>query len=339
MIMFKRTQEQLRAVFNNIPMAAILLDNSYRMERFNRIAAKLFLLESPIHIGFPIDKLIAKGFIPKEIKYACSPHHLHQVDEVEFTTKAKKNIYLKIVTARIKSPSRHHQWIVMLEDITEAANAKKLVSTLTNRILQAHEDEKQMISREIHDTISQSLAALKMSIQSGSSQKTLVNQVDQLIQVTRTLSQNLRPEVIDKIGLIPALGQLAESIKQRFNSTISINALINHDQLDPEVSLQLYRITQEAILNAARHGQAKNIDVLLSRRKNNLRLVIRDNGKGFDPKQIMASTQKSRSLGLNIMLERTKQINGLFSLQSKINQGTIITVTCQINPYKREENI
>lgn len=336
--MHKRTQEQFRIVFNHIPVAAMLLDNFCRVERINRVAAKLFFLKSALHGGQHIDSLIKSGFIPQETKYACSPHHYHQISEVNFTTKSKKNIYLKIVAVKIKSANHHHQWVVMLEDITDAVSAKKLVSTMTNRILQAHEEEKQMLSREIHDTLSQSLAALKMSIQSNSDKHSLVQQVDQLIQVSRTLSQNLRPEVIDKIGLVPALEQLAESIRQRFNSTIAINVQINHSPLNSDLSLQLYRIAQEAMLNAARHGQAENIDVLLSKRKDKLKLIIKDDGKGFDQKKIITSSQKSHSLGLNIMLERSKRINGSFSLESKINRGTTVTVTCQINPNLKEGN-
>jgi PAS domain S-box-containing protein len=316
--LLRQSRAQFKAAFDHVPVAMMLVNNKGIIEKINRAAARLFNLSYSDLSKKHVDELIRQGIIPKEVKIVCCPRHIHEFKEIEFTNRSKQHIFLHIMATKIKNSSLPSQWILMLEDISSVVQARQLHSTISQRILQAHEEEKLLLSREIHDSISQSLAALKMSIQSESPTAAIINQVDQLIQSTRTLSQNLRPEVIDKLGLLPALEQLAESIHQRFKTSITINASINHSTLKPEISLQLYRITQEAILNAARHGQAKKIAVCLSKRKNNLKLLIKDDGKGFDPQKIASSTKKSHSLGINIMIERAKRINCLFTLQSKI---------------------
>lgn len=335
--LLKQSRAQFQAAFNHAPVATLLVNHQCKIERANRVALKTFQLAEPMASQSTMDTLIKRGYLPSEIKLICRPHHNHKLDEIRFTTKSGQEIYLKIIAVRINPSQQLQQWILMLEDITGAVKAKQLLATLPNRILQAHEDEKLLISREIHDTISQSLAALKMAVQFGTPLPQLLRQMDQLIEASRTLSQNLRPETIDNIGLIPALTQLAKSIQQRFNTSINITTNSSNFGLDSGKALQIYRIAQEAMLNAARHGQAQKIEVITTLHENLFRMIIKDNGTGFDQLQVSKTTKKSDSLGLKIMLERAKHIGADFTVHSKIGVGTKINLACQINPIIKEE--
>lgn len=337
--LLKQSQAQFKTIFNHAPVSFILINQNRKIEKVNKAVTKLLDISTQEFDKYNVDELIKKKYLPQEMKLICSPRQNHHFDQIEFNTILGKHIFLKIIAAKIKSPNQHCQWLLMLEDISDTVKANSIISQLPNRILKAHEEEKLLISREIHDTVSQSLAALKMDIQTGSDQKELITQVNQLIRISRTLSQSLRPDAIDNLGIIPALEQLAKNINQQFSSRISI---ITNDQqlkLDSDIALQLYRISQEALLNSTRHGQAKNITVDLFTGHNRLKLTITDDGKGFDVKQAASTSKKSDSLGLKIMLERAKRIGAEFTIKSKIGLGTKIAINCKINQSQKGANI
>lgn len=319
-----------KTVFDHVPVAMFLIDNRGILEEVNRSATRIFGVTNADRFHISISKLIEQGFLPSQVKIACCPHHNHEFSEVKFVDINQRLKYLKLVAIKIRQLDYHPIWILMIEDITKSVEAKKIDSVVSHRILQAHEDEKLLISREIHDTISQSLAALKMSIQADASKQDLINHVNLLIDTSRTLSQNLRPETIENLGLVPALKQLSKGISQSFNTQISVTT--NTEKIHPksEVALQLFRISQEAITNAARHGQADKIILRLIKRNNHLRMIIEDNGRGFDQKLVKSLTKKSDSLGLRIMSERAEHIGAVLNVRSKPGLGTKVIVSCRI---------
>lgn len=326
--LLRQSREQFKTVFDHVPVAMFLMSGDCKIEKINHTAIKMFSIQPKAYIDKPIDNLIFDHHLPKEAKAACFPHQKHQYDEVEFTNAVGKRYFLRIIATKIKSSYRYPQWILIIEDITLTVEAKQLQQTISQRILQAHEEEKLLISRELHDTISQSLAALKIAIQTGTTQQSLIHLVDQLIQISRTLSQNLRPETLDNLGLIPALKQLAKNIEQQYNTHVVISTNSNHIRPKSEVALQLYRIAQEAILNAAKHSNAQLIQASVITHNHDLKITIQDDGIGFDQKLVASSSQKGHNLGLKIMAERAAHIGADFTIQSKLKFGTKITISC-----------
>jgi two-component system sensor histidine kinase NreB len=329
--LLRQSKAQFIAAFNHAPVAMLLVDSQNLIERMNKAAVKLFSIPSNLQSHVSLKTLVDQKYIPHQTNIACCPHKDHEFNELRFNDKNHQIKYLKLIAVKMRSTNHHSRWIIIFEDITSIVESRRLQSTISRRIFQAHEDEKLQISREIHDTISQSLAALKMSIQANATKDSLISLVDHLITTSRTLSQSLRPETIDNLGLIPALKQLAKGIEQRFDTTVEVSANSNNIQPPPAVSLELFRISQEALTNAARHGQATHIRLRLIKRNHHLKITIQDDGKGFDQQRVTTSSKKSDSLGLKIMLERANHIGAEFSIQSKPGAGTKIIICYQLH--------
>ncbi len=337
--LLKESQQKFYTAFNHFPVMILILDHQQRIIEINKSARKVFFITTPSSSVIKLNQLIKDGFLPPQISDVCLSRRNHQMEDIIFTTKKNKRFHFKIIANKVKDKDGNPEWIIMIEDNTQVVKARKIIDNLPNKIIQAHEEEKRMISQEIHDTFSQSLAALKMSVQTVMSKTTtknksdlvaIVNQVDQLIESSRTLSQNLRPEIIDNLGLVPSLEQLAKSIHQRFDSHITIQASVKKLNLPTDLALQLYRITQEAILNAARHGQAEEIQIKLYRKKQQLKLSIIDNGKGFDQSNIDTSSKEGSHLGLKIMVERARKIHADYAIQSTVGTGTKIFLSVNL---------
>jgi signal transduction histidine kinase len=136
----------------------------------------------------------------------------------------------------------------------------------------------------------------------------------------RTLLLELRPSALKDAELGDLLRQLSESVTGRARIPVKVE-MQGHNSMPPEVKIVLYRIAQEALNNVAKHSGATQADVALNYLPSGVQLVISDNGKGFDMQDIQA-----QSLGLGIMKERAREINAQVLIESRIGQGTKVTV-------------
>jgi two-component system sensor histidine kinase DegS len=141
----------------------------------------------------------------------------------------------------------------------------------------------------------------------------------------RRLSQDLRPPTLDRLGLIPALEWLAEEVRKHSGLIITLDVKGNERRLHPEAELLLFRIVQESLRNIWRHAQATEakIDVETN---SEIKIVIKDNGKGFSVPETIGDLAKAGRLGLVGMHERVQLIGGTLKMESKKNVGTTITI-------------
>lgn len=205
---------------------------------------------------------------------------------------------------------------------------------LSRRLLDEQELQRRAIARELHDEIGQALTAAKINLQTLQNQsqasplkarlKECVDIINQALQQVRSLSLNLHPAVLDDLGLMPAVRWLVDREAQRgeFNAQVSAEGL--PDRFSPEIELVGYRMVQEAINNIARHAHAKNVTIKFSQRDNDLNLLIRDDGIGFDKEITYQKVMKSDSLGLLSMQERIELLHGHFEIKSAPGKGTEI---------------
>ncbi len=235
-------------------------------------------------------------------------------------------------------------FIAVITDITErrktetrlAEHAEHL-QQLSRRLFSVQEAERRRLARELHDDFGQQLAALKLNLATLSRQLCATeNQhyvTDSLEIVTHTLERlrnvalDLRPSVLDDLGLAAALHGYARRQAERAGCKIAV-----WDQLSPlssEIETAAFRIVQEAVNNAIRHGAAPIIVVIAEVCKQVLWLTIRDDGCGFDPLTIAASGHTG--LGLSSMRERTELLNGRFRLASRPGRGVVIEVTIPVS--------
>ena len=213
---------------------------------------------------------------------------------------------------------------------------------LLESVITAQEQERLRISRELHDATGQALTSLMVQLRAlgeapdlGTATRMardLRGLVSSTLDGVRALSADLRPSVLDDLGLVPAIRRYTATFAERNPVRVDLHTQGLDDlRLDSPVETALYRIVQEALNNVARHAEAGSVNLLLERRNSTLVLVIEDDGRGFDVEGTFHGGAPEYSLGLHGMEERTILIGGRFTVESAPGQGTTLFVQAPIN--------
>lgn len=215
---------------------------------------------------------------------------------------------------------------------------------LSRRILLVQEEERKRISRELHDVVAQlltginvRLATLKMEAlasSKGISQKISNTQklVEKSVDIVHRFARELRPAVLDDLGLIPALHSFLKSFSEKTGLRASLKAFAGLEKLSNAKRTVLYRVAQEALTNVARHAQASRVEVCIRKLPDAVLMLIKDDGKAFEVDQIVQA-RKSQRLGLLGMRERVEMVGGTFGVESAPGHGT--TIRAQVPFHKR----
>jgi signal transduction histidine kinase/ligand-binding sensor domain-containing protein len=208
---------------------------------------------------------------------------------------------------------------------------------LTGRLESAKEDERSRISRELHDEFGQTLTAAKINLQilrSSAADAAVarrledsVTMVDSMIRQARDIARGLRPPLLDEAGLVPALDHHLKSLAERSGLTIELDAAPEVSSAPPGLNTTVFRVVQEAVSNALRHARATLIRVTLRAESDALRLVVEDDGVGFDPEAVGQRVKRGEHLGLLGMTERVRNAGGTIELDSRPGAGSRIEVT------------
>ncbi len=219
--------------------------------------------------------------------------------------------------------------------LADSRQLQNQLQHLSRRILLAQEEERKRISRELHDVIAQMLTGINIRLSSlrrttaentkglnldiSRTQRMVEKSVDRVHQFAR----ELRPAVLDDLGLVPALHSYLKNFAKQAGVHARINAFDGLDKMTSAKRTVLFRVAQEALTNIACHAQASRVEVDIQRIKSNVRMQIRDNGKGFDVAKAMHSG-KVRHLGLLGMRERVEMVRGRFTIESAPGKGTVV---------------
>jgi signal transduction histidine kinase len=228
----------------------------------------------------------------------------------------------------------------VISDITERKHAEDLVRDLSQRLMQAQECERQMISCELHDSIAQNLSTLKLycsrlfkALSSPESDiKALSadasNLLDQTITAVRDMAYDLRPPSLDHMGLVSALDVFCEEFAEKNDILVDFQAAGIHESiLTSGTQINLYRLVMEGLNNIRKHAVAAKATIRLVGAYPNIILRIEDNGKGFDVKERERSIVNEKRMGLRSMKERVNLLQGRMSILSQLNKGTQIVIT------------
>ena len=205
---------------------------------------------------------------------------------------------------------------------------------LLAKIMSTQEDERKRISRELHDETSQALASLKVGlrlvedltdpVQIKEKLTELRALVAQTLENVHQIAVELRPNLLDDIGLVAAIQGYVEDYSAKVKIKADFHAgNINEQHLSAEVRMTVYRIVQEALTNIAKHAEAGHVSVFLRKRKSSLVTILEDNGKGFDVNRVMGS-HHGKKLGLFGMYERASLVGGNLTIESKPEAGTTV---------------
>jgi PAS domain S-box-containing protein len=223
------------------------------------------------------------------------------------------------------------------ERTAEVEKANKALRQLSIRLLSAHEEERKRVAGDIHDTMGSCLSGIKFKVQSAleeiantpnaatESLRTVIPVIQDAIEECRRIQMDLRPSMLDDLGLLPTLSWFFRSF-QKIYSTIHIEQNMTIDESELPVSLKtvMYRIIQEAMNNAAKHSKADLVRISLRKVHNKMELFVQDNGRGFSVQQRLSLGDSKRGLGLTSMKERTELSGGSFAVESAEGKGTII---------------
>jgi len=224
-------------------------------------------------------------------------------------------------------------YVCMMEDITEHKRILANLKDLTAHLHNVREEESLRIGREVHDVIGGNLAVIKLELDWLSKKVTEISINDRirlLLQLTgeaieniRSISQNLRPNVLDNLGLVEAIEWLARDFEQRMGICCNINPdYTKFPEMTTEKQTALFRILQEALINIAQHADASSVEIDLREMDNAFYFQIRDNGVGISKNQI----DDSKSFGIMGMTERAQQIGGKLTIEGLSVGGTAVTV-------------
>jgi len=220
-------------------------------------------------------------------------------------------------------------------------DSQRALRFLSSQLLTTQEEERKRIARELHDSIGQSLAAIKFNVESvldaltREHSRTGVRALAQIIPVVqnaieeaRRIYTGLRPSILDDLGIIATIGWFCREFQKTYTG-ISIEQQINlnEDDIPEPLKIVIFRILQEAFNNIARHSKAELVNLCLERKNGRIHLTLEDNGIGFDLETTLARTSYPKGLGISGMKERTEHANGSFRIFSSSDQGTIIQVS------------
>jgi signal transduction histidine kinase len=206
------------------------------------------------------------------------------------------------------------------------------------KITRSQEDERKRIAQELHDDTIQALIAISRRLEalasySASLSEPAMRSLEQAQDLTRSsirdlrrFLHNLRPPILDHLGLIAALEGLAGDLME--NDSVDAQVEVDGDivRLVPEVELEVFRIVQEALSNVRRHSGASRVNVRIKFRHGLLRVVVIDDGRGFEPSKRVSDLLAAERLGLIGMYERARTLGGTLSVQSKLGRGTTVTL-------------
>ena len=222
------------------------------------------------------------------------------------------------------------------QEIAERRQVEAERAALMERIITAQEEQRQRIARELHDSLGQFLTALSVRLSALQVQTAELPEISaRLADLQRVAAQidteldrltmELRPPALDDIGLVEALASY--TLEWTATSGISVDIIpikLDRARLPPVVEATVYRIVQEALTNVLKHAQASQVSLILERRPDALRVIVEDNGRGFDPEAVVRERTGGRQLGLVGMSERAAFAGGAVTVESAPGKGTSI---------------
>ena len=333
------SEERYRTLFEDSRDAIFILDQGGRFMHANRAGLDLF--------GYTKEEIADLYLLERAVNPAQSQDFRERTEREgyvrDYEMKMRKKNGSEIdclltFTAERDAQGNALGYEGIVRDVTEHKRMERNLSLYISQVTRAQEEERKRIARELHDETVQSLSALSLDIQRLAKGRRrlpeeIADEMDQIRQKVTSiaeelsrLSRALRPNVLDHLGLIPAL-RLFTSDFSRENTVIARLEVVGSERrLSPEIELGLFRIVQEATRNIRKHSHATQAVVAVRFDDGRVTLTITDNGKGFEIPDRLDNLTATGRLGLVGMQERAQLLGGEFGIHSKPGAGTTIRV-------------
>lgn len=242
--------------------------------------------------------------------------------------------------AALKKSERHYSLLLEQSD-----RLQEQLRRLSREILSAQEEERKKISRELHDVIAQTLTGINIRLATLKKEAALNTKgldrnitrtqrlVEKSVSIVHRFARELRPAVLDDLGLIPALHSFMKAFTTRTGVRTGLTAYAEVERLDITRRTVLFRVAQEAITNVGRHARASRLDVSIQKLADRICMKITDNGKSFEVERVLHA-RSQKHLGLLGMRERLEMVGGRFSVESAPGKGTVITAQLPLRKFR-----
>jgi PAS domain S-box-containing protein len=315
--------------------AIITADHHQNIILYNRAAERIFGWPAAEIMGKPLTQLIPERF---------RQGHAHHVDRFGSTGVTSRRMSGSTVVYGLRASGEEFPvdasisqldspegklFTVILRDVSERVRAQEDLASFAAEASAIREQEKTRVARELHDELAQSLTALKMdtiwvrdnlaSDPQGAAGKLagMLAMLDSSVAATRRIAADLRPLLLDDLGLVPAIEWLAQNFQQRTGVPCTIEMDLEMELPEPYATA-VFRMVQESLANVAKHAKARKVVVGVALDLHEISLWVRDDGVGFEP----VAPRKRNSLGLLGLRERAHLLKGSVTIDSRPGAGT-----------------
>jgi two-component system sensor kinase len=354
----QQTAERLDGIIASAMDAVITVDEGQRIVLFNRAAETIFRCPAAEAIGGPLER-----FIPERFREAHRAH-IERFGATGVTTRAMgaqldlrglradgEEFPMDASISQITIEGRK-LYTVIVRDITERRRAQEELERsyrelreLAAAMNEVREAERTRIARELHDELAQWLTALKMDVSWLAAKlpeergglrdraERMKQLVDTIVGSVRRIAADLRPAMLDDLGLVPAIEHLVQQHAERTGTKARLDADSAALDFGEPVATSVYRMVQEALTNVARHAEASEVEVSLRHEDGTLLVRVRDNGKGYDPQ----AAARRKSYGLLGIRERAQTLGGSARIARLGSGGTLVEIAIPTARYRLRE--
>ncbi len=348
----EKAHEFQQSIIDGVPDPLMVIGKDYQVKMMNRAARQFSSGDS--NLSGPLYCYQISHHRESPCNGTAHPCPLQQVRDLgrpvtvvheHFQANGEPR-FVEVVVAPLKKAGGGFEGIIeSMRDITVRKQAEEALQqyaqrlrALSAQLAEVEDSERQRLARELHDQVGQNLTAIGINLNIARSQvpeqdapvvhyhlNDALSLVDQTTEQIRNVMADLRPPVLDDYGIVAALRWFGEQFAQRTGVNVIVEGEEPSPRLPARVEITLFRVAQEALTNVAKHAQAKHSVVKVEVDHNILRMIVADDGIGFDPKHL-AEPGRERGWGLLSMKERAEAVNGNFRIETAPNLGTQVIV-------------
>ena len=343
------------SIVDTMPESLVVLDPQLKVVSANRSFHEVFGTTPTQVEGQPLRALAGGLWTNSELQGrlngVLTPNGSFEGFEIECNGGTPKAF---VLSARpIRQPAHGAERILLvIQDVTvrrrqerEIKADKEQLDLLTEELMMTEERQRRQIAQALHDTVGQSLAFSKRELNLlrqrapddlGGRLQEVCQQLEDAIKQTRDLTFELSPSTLYTLGLQPAIEELAEQFAEAEGFHCRVECVGECASLNEQVRSLLYRAVRELLVNVAKHAQAKNVAILLSRDEQSLKVAVHDDGKGFDP-AVLNGHGRGSGFGMLSVRERLARVGGEFAVESQEGKGTRITMIVPVELGQRSD--
>jgi PAS domain S-box-containing protein len=351
-----RAKREWELTFDAVPDLIMIIDKRHRILRANRATAE--------RLGVRLDELVGlncyQAFHGTEEPPEFCPHRQLLANGLEHTAEVHEDViggdFLVSVSPLCDPDGTITGSVHVARDITKRKQTEEALKTahdglerrvkertaelgrVSSELLSAQEDERKRIARELHDSVGQSLAAIKFKLENTLDQvrqgqpdmgieslEALVPFLQELSDEVRRIHTDLRPSLLDDLGIVLTISWFCREFESLYSDIRIEKAIdIEEEEVPDRFKIVIFRVLQEALNNVAKHSKAKLVRVFLRGTDGHIELIVKDEGQGFDVEEQRSEKELSAGFGLTSMKERTELSGGSFSVESSKGRGTSV---------------